>query len=156
MVLQKLGVNGTASAESIFHVMPESDTRFAQFPAKVHFPALIQRREIDQSGVDILHLAADLLDSVERALEIAPVRVFPRPKLEYALARRNHPAGERYLIRNTRQFPVGAFELAFAIDEGPEQTLYFRQRLFSFEQSEKTRHKVAFRLTGRRALSSPP
>ena len=49
------------TAESLIYGVPEPDTGFAELPAQEHFHAAEQGRKIDQSGIQVLDDAAQLL-----------------------------------------------------------------------------------------------
>jgi hypothetical protein len=68
VILKKLAVNRLAATEPVFNVVPEADSLFAELPAKMHFFAAIQRREVHKPGLNIFDLATRLKNAVNRAL----------------------------------------------------------------------------------------
>src|SRR5262249_10273175 len=58
VVLEEIRVNRFASGKAFVHAVPVADAGFAHFPAQVHFLAVEEGREVDQTYVEILDDAA--------------------------------------------------------------------------------------------------
>ena len=53
MLLQKFFVDQFSAAKAFLGTVPESNAILAEFPAQAHFPALVERQEIDQADVEV-------------------------------------------------------------------------------------------------------
>src|ERR1700733_6302321 len=69
MTIEKHCINRLAPSETFVDAMPESDAGLAQLPAKVNFFALEQSREVDEPGIQLLHQATELMNSLDGLLK---------------------------------------------------------------------------------------
>jgi hypothetical protein len=67
MILKELAIDRLAATKPVFNVVPEADSLFAEFPAKMHFFAAIQCREVHQPALNIFNLATGLKNAVDGA-----------------------------------------------------------------------------------------
>src|SRR4249919_106421 len=80
-----------AAGEAVVLAVPPGDLVLAELPAEKHRPALVQRREVDQPTVDVLHLGAVLRDLVDDARKLLRDAVDLRGRLS-ELGRRDPAA----------------------------------------------------------------
>src|SRR5215471_15369465 len=61
VVIEKVLIDGLASAETLVDAVPIVDPRLSQFPAEVDFGSAEQSGKVDQTDIQILDQATDLL-----------------------------------------------------------------------------------------------
>ena len=127
MIRQEIAINGPPSAEAIFDVVPIADARFAEFPAEIHFLIAIERAEVDQTRIDILQLAADLLNLLYGRFESASGGFFALPKLHGLIARRHGAAQHRNTLLDVQKLRIDFFVFLLGSDQGAQQPLQLRQ-----------------------------
>src|SRR5579872_3895287 len=81
-MFEKFLIDRFASAKALLNAMPKPDAALAQLPAQVHFLAVEQRREIDQTDIQILHQASIFLDFFDGFLELAGAGIAPMLAVE--------------------------------------------------------------------------
>ena len=62
MLVEELLIDGLAAAKPFLDAMPEPNAGFAQFPAKINFFAVKLRGEIDETDIQVLYHASELVD----------------------------------------------------------------------------------------------
>lgn len=126
MMSEKILIDRAASAVTVLNIMPEADAGFADFPAEVDFPVAVERGEVDEPHVDILELAAKLLNILDGGFQSPPGSVFARAELEYAFFWGNHAAQKRDAMRDVSEFRLGLFVRLFLLLHIAHQSFNFR------------------------------
>jgi len=71
-----------ASAKAFLDAMPKLDAALAELPAKVDFLTVEERREIDQTHIQILHQASIFVDFFDGMLEVPGAGIAPMLAVE--------------------------------------------------------------------------
>jgi len=140
VIRQKFAIDGMAAAKSILDMVPETNLRFAEPPAKKDFFALIEGGEIHQTGFQIFYLAADLLKLFERRFETASGGIVSAAKLQDKVARSNHPASQSDALIDAPEFGFGLFIFPLELNQASEKPFYFGQQALSLKEGKETWH----------------
>src|ERR1039458_4347529 len=140
MMVAKILVDGFAAAKSLIHSVPEFDLRLALLPAQVNFLAAKLRREIDQSGIQILHHAADGLRLLDGAAQVGGRGIAPLPYIHRLISIHSQPAHHGDPLGRNLYGPLGRLVTAFQRHRIAQQAAHLRDEAMSFRESESLRH----------------
>src|SRR5437868_46915 len=131
---------GAPAGEAVLESVPVPDLVLAEVPAEEHLLAAAKRREVDQPGVEILHLRTELLDAVDALGD--PVGRGAYLLLDRRELRRLDPAAVAADARGDPLLPLlRRNELAPPLDHLLDERPDLRERGVRLLRCEVRRHK---------------
>src|SRR5579864_2472239 len=120
--------------------MPEADTRFAEFPAEVHFFAAKERSEVHQSDVQVLNDATEFLNLLDGGLQALGAAIALLLVTLYLFAVNQYTAQHNDAPVDRLQFALSKLEFGFQRDGFTHAIHDLWQKAFGFVESEASRH----------------
>ena len=125
MVFEKVAIDCLPAAKPVLNVMPETDARFSETPAQIHFAVSVKGWEINQAGICILDLDAHLRDLLDYRFQRARGRVLAGTRSKCLLARQSYAAQESDALFESVEFRFARVVILFSLHQAPDQTLDF-------------------------------
>jgi len=139
MIGEELVVDGFPAAKTFLDAVPEADAILAEFPAQADFLAMVERQEIDQTGLQILDQRADLFDAVEGVLERGGARIAAGAGGEIGVAIEARAAGHADVPGARVELAIGALIFGAMKHGVAQRALHVGQEAFAIGESEMAR-----------------
>jgi hypothetical protein len=140
MVREKSLIDRLAALESFVHSMPVVNTRLAQFPAKIDFFTVQQRRKINKTDVQIFDQATDFFNFLHGRFQELPARIALLPVRQHLAMVHHHAPEHHNAPREILHFLFSLLVAGLRGDGILNNQFHFRKQSFSLVNGEESRH----------------